>query len=260
MFQTAVLASGSKGNSILIRTDKTKILLDAGLSGKRIVESLEKIGLSGEKLAAVIVSHEHSDHIKGAGIICRKYKIPLYISKLTYEVSKVRLGKIEQFNLFESGDSLEIGDIIIKTIPGSHDSVDHSNFTFMQKLNPDQKLAVVTDNGFSPKNLLLDVENCTTIILESNYDTEMLMTGPYTWELKQRIKSRKGHFSNEQSVCFLNKILHSQLKNVILAHLSEENNKPEIAFENMNSFLKKNNHRIFLIVASQTEPIGVIDI
>ena len=130
----------------------------------------------------------------------------------------------------------------------------------MQKLNPDQKLAVVTDNGFSPKNLLLDVENCTTIILESNYDTEMLMTGPYTWELKQRIKSRKGHFSNEQSVCFLNKILHSQLKNVILAHLSEENNKPEIAFENMNSFLKKNNHRIFLIVASQTEPIGVIDI
>jgi len=260
MFQTAILASGSKGNSILIRTDKTKILLDAGLSGKRIVESLEKIGLSGEKLAAVIVSHEHSDHIKGAGIICRKYKIPLYISNLTYSISKKKLGKVENLILFESGDLFEIEDVIIKSIPGSHDSIDHSNFTFVQKDNPNKKLAVVTDNGFPPKNLLLDVAECTTIILESNYDENMLMDGPYPWELKQRIKSRKGHFSNDQSIKFLETILHSKLKNVILAHLSEENNTAEIAHKNMQSFLKTIEQEISLKVASQNEPIGVIEI
>lgn len=260
MFQTAVLASGSKGNSILIKTDKTKILLDAGLSGKRIIESLEKIELSGENLTAVIVSHEHSDHIKGAGIICRKYKLPLYISTLTYNSSKTKLGKIEDLRLFESGDLIEIGDLIIKSIPGSHDSIDHSNFTFLQKDNSDKKLAVVTDNGFSPKNLLLDVENCTTIILESNYDENMLMNGPYPWELKQRIKSRKGHFSNNQSVGFLKKILHPNLKNIILAHLSEENNTAEIAYNNMLTFLNTIEQEISLKVASQNEPIGVIEI
>ncbi len=260
MFQTAVLASGSKGNSILVKTDKVKILLDAGLSGKRIIESIEKIGLSADKLAAVIVSHEHSDHIKGAGIICRKYKIPLYISKLTYAESKRKLGKIEDLRLFESGDLFEIEDLIIKSIPGSHDSIDHSNFSFVQKSNQNQKLAVVTDNGFSPKNLLLDVADCTTIILESNYDENMLLEGPYPWELKQRIKSRKGHFSNEQSVCFLNKILHPNLKNVILAHLSEENNEPEIAYKNMNSFLKTINQNIVLEVASQIKPTEIIEV
>ncbi|OQX70558.1 MAG: MBL fold metallo-hydrolase [Candidatus Cloacimonas sp. 4484_275] len=261
MFQTAVLASGSKGNSILVKTENTKILIDAGLSGIKISEAIRKINLNENKLKALIISHEHSDHISGAGVVCRKYKIPLFITKQTYLVSRHRLGKIPAGIIhFENGETFQIGDLQISTFPSSHDVVDGVNFVLQKQDENNRKLAIATDLGYSSRLMLLKFQEATTIILESNHDEKMLLEGPYPWELKQRVKSRMGHLSNEQAVAVISQIIHPGLKNIILAHLSEINNKPEIAKNLVESYLKTINLDLNLIVSSQYEPTPIIDV
>ncbi len=261
MFQTSVLASGSKGNSILIRTEKTTFLLDAGLSGIKIINAMNKIGVSGESLHAVLVSHEHTDHILGVGILARKYRIPIYISGITYPICKGRLGKLPQdAQFFNNGETFSIGDISITPFSSSHDVVDGSNFIF-QKLNDStRKLAIATDLGFSSNLLITKLKNSSTIILESNHDLEMLLSGPYPWHLKQRIKGRQGHLSNEQAVGVISQIFHSGINNIILAHLSEINNQPVLAYNSMKNYLETIRHDIKLVVSSQYEPTDLIDI
>lgn len=261
MFQTSVLASGSKGNSILIRTNKTAILLDAGLSGKKIFSLLESINVDPSDLKGLIVSHEHSDHIGGAGVLCRKLQIPLYASKLTYSSCCQRLGKLPQgTQYFEVGKEFVINDIIIRTFPSSHDVIDGSNFVFFKQRDENRKLAVVTDSGYSSRLMLHNLQKSTSIILESNHDLQMLLNGPYPPYLIQRIKSRQGHLSNEQAVGVMTKILHPGLKNLILAHLSEKNNLPELAYEIMNNFLKEVKFSLNLQVASQYAATELIDV
>lgn len=261
MFQTSVLASGSKGNSILVRSRKTKILLDAGLSGKKITETIQSLGMNDRKLGGLIISHEHSDHISGAGIICRKYKIPLYISQLTWEESKKRIGNIPSgIVFFENGQDFEIGDISISPFPSSHDVADGSNFIFFETGKTDRKLAVATDLGFSSRLMLTKFSGATTMILESNHDVKMLLEGPYPWHLKQRVKSRHGHLSNDQAVGVISQVIHSQLKNIVLAHLSEKNNKPELAEILMRTYLDEMKSQTRLFISLQNKPTPVIDI
>ncbi len=261
MFQTSVLASGSKGNSILVRTNTSKILLDAGLSGKKITNFIKSIKLDENKLDAVVVSHEHSDHIRGAGIISRRFNIPMYISKATYEKSRKKLGKLPAGIInFSNGDTFEIGDIIIRAFPSSHDVIDGSNFTFQKMGEEGRKLAVATDLGYSSKLMLMRIMESTTIILESNHDVEMLLSGSYPPHLKQRIKSKKGHLSNKQAVEVVSKIIHKGLKNIILAHLSEENNIPQKAENAMRDYLQHIDQEIDLIVASQYSSTRLVDI
>ncbi|MFO7897050.1 MAG: MBL fold metallo-hydrolase [Candidatus Cloacimonadales bacterium] len=261
MFQASVLASGSKGNCTLIRTETTKILVDAGLSGKKIWDALEKIGAEKNKISALIISHDHSDHVKGAGIVCRKLQIPLYISRLTYESCLHKLGKLPAGVInFQVGKSLQIGDIIIDTIPSKHDTIDSSNFVFTSPNYPQRKLTLATDLGESSRYLLLKMQDSTSIILESNHDEQMLLTGPYPPPLKQRVKGKQGHLSNNQAVELLGKVLHDKLENIVLAHLSEENNRPELANETMLQFLLTKSCRAKLIVADQKEPTLLFDI
>ena len=261
MFQTAVLASGSKGNSILIRTESTKILLDAGLSGKKISGFLQDLKLDETKVNALLISHEHHDHIMGAGIICRKLKIPLYITEQTYLSSRHRIGNVsEGVNYFETGDKFQIGDIMINSFPSSHDVVDGANFIFHKVDDNVRKLAVATDLGYSTRLMLRKFKDATSIILESNHDKKMLLEGPYPWDLKQRVKSRHGHLSNEQAVGVISRIIHPGLKNLILAHLSEVNNDPEIARLLMNEYLSSINFKLNLIISSQYKATKLIDI
>jgi phosphoribosyl 1,2-cyclic phosphodiesterase len=261
MFQTAILASGSKGNSIIIRTSGTKILLDAGLSGKRISKSILELGLKESKLNALIVSHEHNDHVGGAGIICRKFNIPLFITELTYEAVKSRLGNIPAgIRYFEPGKSFSIGDIKVTPFSSSHDVVDGSNFTFEKVGCKERKLAVATDLGFSSRLLLNRFKRASTIILESNHDEEMLLRGPYPFHLKQRVKSRQGHLSNEQAVAVISQVIHPGLKNLVLAHLSEQNNTPEIAKRVMEDYLKEVNYQLNLFISLQNKPTPILDI
>ena len=261
MFKVSVLASGSKGNCTVICTDKTMVLLDAGLSGKKILNFLASVNLDANKLNAVIISHEHNDHIKGAGIICRKLDIPLYITEMTYSVSQKPLGKLpEGAVFFENGNPFKINDVEVKTFPSSHDVVDGSNFVFEKAGDKTRKLAVATDLGFSSKLMIHRIKESTTIVLESNHDVQMLLNGPYPPFLKQRIKSRQGHLSNEQAVGVITKVVHPGLKNLVLAHLSEQNNLPETAENIMKTYLKIIGHNLQLFVSSQYEATPLIDI
>lgn len=261
MFQTSVLASGSKGNSILIRTGSTKILLDAGLSGKKISAAIDKIKLNENKVDALIISHEHHDHISSAGIVCRKFQIPLYISKQTYLISRYKLKDIPNGVIhFENGDEFQIGDIKINSFSSSHDVVDGSNFILTKIDEPKKKLAIATDLGYSSRLMLRKFKGSSTIILESNHDLQMLLDGPYPPDLKWRVKGREGHLSNEQAVGVISQVIHPGLKNLILAHLSEINNRPDIASELMRNYLRSINFDLNLILSSQNEPTPLIDV
>jgi phosphoribosyl 1,2-cyclic phosphodiesterase len=261
MFQTSVLASGSKGNAILVRTESTSILIDAGLSGKKILSLFEKIKLEASCLKAIVVSHEHRDHISGAGILSRKLGIPIYISQKTYHMGQFQLGKLTvPPTFFCNGELFRIGNIIVDTFMSSHDVVDGSNFIVTKANDSERKLGIATDLGFSSRLLIQKMKQASCVILESNHDEELLYNGPYPWNLKQRVKSRQGHLSNEQAVGIISQILHPGLKNIILAHLSEQNNKPEIAFQCMSNYLKMVNHNSKLLVSAQHVPTPLIDI
>ena len=261
MFQTTVLASGSKGNCILVRTNSTEVLIDAGLSGKKIWDSMEKLNLDRDRINAVFVSHDHSDHIRGAGIVARKLNIPIYISPITYQNGMQKLGNVESLvSHFDVGDSITVGDISVLTFPSSHDTRDSCNFVLTQIENDKAKLSVCTDLGYSTRLTLNRIAGSTTLIIESNHDEDLLHNGPYPLDLKQRIRSNKGHLSNKQAVGVIESILHPELKNIILAHLSEENNTPQLAESTSKEFLESISYDVKLYIADQYHPTPIIDI
>ncbi|MCK9557916.1 MAG: MBL fold metallo-hydrolase [Candidatus Cloacimonetes bacterium] len=258
MFQTSVLASGSKGNSILVRSRDTGIILDAGISMKRIWEALDTLRIQRSIIKAVIVSHEHSDHTRSAGALCRSLKIPLYISPDTFAYSSHRLGSVdERLCYFDAGTEFLIGDILIQPFRSSHDAVDSCNFTFE---HDDRKLGVAIDLGYFSKLTVTKLSDVHTLVLESNHDLQMLMDGPYDWNLKKRVKSEHGHLSNEQAVGLLSQVLHPGLKNLVLAHLSETNNRPDLAYQTMNEYLQTIRSDINLMVADQYCHTPLVDI
>ncbi|MDI3504136.1 MAG: hypothetical protein PWP64_1072 [Candidatus Cloacimonadota bacterium] len=258
MFQTSVLASGSKGNSILIRSTDTAIILDAGISLKRIWSALEALQVPRHSIKAVVVSHEHSDHTRSVGALVRSLRIPLIISADTYSYCAHRLGKVQEYlRYFESGADFLVGDILVSPFRSSHDAVDSCNFCFE---HDDRKLGVALDLGYFSKLTTFKLSAVNTLILESNHDITMLMEGPYDWNLKKRVKSEHGHLSNDQAVGLLSQIMHSGMENLILAHLSETNNHPDLAFEVMNSYLQSIRSGIRLLVASQHEHTGLVDV
>jgi len=258
MFQTSVLASGSKGNSIFVRSRNTGIILDAGVSMKRIWEAFDLLKLPRTLVKAVIVSHEHSDHTRSAGALCRSLKIPLYISPDTYAYCHHRLGKVdERLIYFEAGREFLVGDILVQPFRSFHDAADSCNFSFV---HDDRKLGVAIDLGNFSKLTLMKLSDVNTLVLESNHDLQMLMDGPYDWELKKRVKSEHGHLSNEQAVGLISQILHPGLQNLVLAHLSETNNLPELAFRVMNDYLQSIRSDIRLMLADQYSHTPLIDI
>ncbi len=261
MLRTSVLLSGSKGNANLIFTDDTYLLLDAGLSAKKIFSAMEEIGVDPSKLNGVVISHEHSDHVNGAGIISRKLNIPIYFTEATYSRCYSKLGKLNQAPIyFCVGDDFVIGDIKVSSFSSSHDAIDSSNFLFEQLDNTKQKLAIATDLGFASKLLLNKIKEVTTLVLESNHDEVILLNGSYSWELKQRVKSIRGHLSNKQAVAVVSQMMHPGLSNLILAHLSEANNTPELAFKEMSSYLKEIKAEVNLFIANQHRPTPIINV
>ncbi len=219
------LASGSRGNSIFISSPDTALLIDAGLSGKEVQRRLDLVGEDPEKLSAIIITHEHSDHIRGAGILSRRFKIPVYITPNTYAACQ-GLGKIDLLRFFECGSPFEIGTIGVNPFSVSHDARDPVGLTLTFQ---EKKIGIATDLGIVTNLVREHLKNSTALYLESNHDPEMLTNGPYPWHLKQRIKSRMGHLSNVDTRNLVSELLHQDLKHIILAHLSDENNHPKKA-------------------------------
>lgn len=217
------LASGSKGNSTYVSDGTTSILIDAGLSGTEIQRRLNSRNLSVEKLDAIVVSHEHSDHIKAVGVLSRRYRLPVYINR-NAQNALMPLGKIKQMRLFECGTTFSINNLMIHPFSISHDAADPVGFTIGQN---GTKIGIATDLGIATSMVKEHLKSCSLLILESNHDPDMLANGPYPWPLKQRIKSRTGHLSNVDSKNLLQELQHDKLEHVILAHLSETNNTPQ---------------------------------
>ncbi len=262
MFQTSVLVSGSKGNSVLVRTGETAVLLDSGVSAKTIFAALDQLGMDRNELRAVLVSHEHSDHTRGIGVLARKLKIPIFINEGTLCQCAHRIGNLPGgVQYFETGRSFSIRDLVIHPFASSHDAADSCNFTFMREGDSDErKLGVATDLGFPTVLAVNRLKHCTTLVLESNHDMHMLMEGPYDWALKQRIKSINGHLSNDQAVGVLSQVMHHGLQNLILAHLSEINNDPALALQTMQDYLQTIRSEIRLFVAGQHQHTPLLNV
>ena len=221
-----VLASGSKGNATYVSDGETSILIDAGLSGIELNRRLTSRGLSADQLDAIIVTHEHTDHIRGVGVLSRRYKLPVYINPKTQKAAH-QLGELHTTQLFECGATFHINNLAIHPFSISHDAKDPTAFTINQN---GSTVAIATDLGIVTSLVKEHLKRCDLLILEANHDPEMLETGPYPWPLKQRISSRIGHLSNLSSKILLEELQHEKLQHVILAHLSEINNTPQKAF------------------------------
>ncbi len=221
-----VLASGSKGNAIYISNGSVAILIDAGLSGVEIERRLKSRGLSPEDLDAILVSHEHGDHIQGVGVLSRRYNLPVYMNTKTREAALLQLGKISALENFECGSPFTIENLTIHPFSISHDAEDPVGFTVHHN---GSKIGIATDLGIATTVVKEHLKKCSLMILEANHDPLMLIEGPYPWPIKQRIKSRTGHLSNEDSKDLLQELKHDRLEYVILAHLSETNNTAQQA-------------------------------
>jgi len=248
LLKVCVLASGSKGNAVYISNGRASILFDAGLSGKEIQQRMLVRQLDPKSLTGIVVSHEHSDHIRGVGILSRRFNLPVYISPKTAKAASGQIGKLYQTSYFDCGKTFEIQGVKIRPFTTSHDAEDPAGFTISYK---GQKVGLATDLGVATGMVKEHLKRCNLLILEANHDMDMLINGPYPWYLKQRIKSRNGHLSNEDSCNLLGKVIHKNLTCVVLAHLSEQNNHPEKALKSVKQAVVNQHHNLKFHVASQ---------
>lgn len=231
------LASGSKGNCLYLETGETRVLIDVGLSLREMLLRMELAGIDAAGIDAVLVTHEHIDHIRSAGSFARKFNVPVF-------ASHVVRGKAEKYfkktNVceFESGCSFTFRDVVIDPVPITHDCCDPVGFVIESR---EGRAASVTDLGIVTRLVTEKLRGCRFLNLESNHDLEMLMNGPYPWELKQRIKSRHGHISNEESLELLHELAHAGLEALVMAHLSEVNNHPDHVRRTTATFLHDQN-------------------
>ena len=245
--RVCVLASGSKGNAIYVSDAQSSILVDAGLSGLEIGRRMQAAGLKMENLSAIVVSHEHSDHVRGVGVLARRHGLPVYISIGTAAAAAAQLGSIKDLRHFEIGRTFNINGLKIHPFATCHDADDSAGFTIAQN---GHKIGIATDLGIVTAMVKEHLKKCSVLVLEANHDPTMLIEGPYPWPLKQRIKSRNGHLSNQASSELLAEVKHDGLCHVILAHLSETNNTPEKALQTVQQAVDQKD-RFTLHVACQ---------
>lgn len=222
------LFSGSSGNALYVGCDDAQILVDAGMSGTRVCTELARVGIDPRCLDAILVTHEHADHIKGIGILSRKYDLPVFATEGTWQAMYNKIGPIADKNriLFEPEQDFFIGSIDVTPFSTPHDAAQSVGYTF--ELDG-AKLAVATDLGCVRDGWLNHVLGSDAVLLESNYDPDMLKAGPYPYELKKRIMSRHGHLSNDDAGAVAVELVRSGTRQIILGHLSKENNFPELA-------------------------------
>lgn len=255
------VASGSSGNCHYIQKNNTKILVDAGLSGKAVQAGLSYNGVDLAGVNAIFITHEHIDHIKGVGILSRRYDIPVYANLATWQAMGASLGKIREENkrFFSVAEDIVVGDLSIKPFSTSHDAADPCGFVFE---DGNRRLAIATDLGYVTSEVEQAVLGCEMVVLEANHDVEMLKMGSYPYHLKRRVLSELGHLSNEGAGELGIKLVTSGTKALFLAHLSGENNIPLLAYETVASLLEEKgiqpNTDLRLSVLERGRPSGTV--
>lgn len=231
------LSSGSKGNAIYVESEKSKVLVDCGHSGKFLELLMQSIGEDASELNGIFVTHEHLDHIKGVGVLSRRYDLPILANEKTWMAMGPVIGKIDPKNIFvfKTNSFFSFRDLDVHAINTFHDAADPVAFIFYQK---NQKISIMTDTGIVTEPMKDAIRGSNAYLLEANHDIGMLKNGPYPYNLKQRILSDFGHLSNDSSKVILEDILKGNAETVILGHLSDENNLEELAFNEIYSHLK----------------------
>lgn len=233
-----VLASGSTGNALVVSTDEGKVLIDAGLSAKKIDQLLKEKDMAASELDAILVTHEHADHIKGLGAVARKYDLPVYANEKTWEELNKHIGEIAEDKrcVMETGEVRNFGSLQVESYGISHDAAEPVGYCFYHE---DQKLSLATDLGYMSSKVKEKIQDSDVLILESNHDIEMLRMGKYPWNIKRRILSDLGHLSNEAAGIGLVDIMTSRTKRVYLAHLSRDHNMMDLARLTVNNVVEE---------------------
>lgn len=236
--ELTTLASGSKGNSVYIGTKDTKILIDAGLSGSKIESALKDINICLDQIDAIFVTHEHSDHIDGVGVLSRRYNLPVYATEGTWNNMPQKVGKISKNNkrLVYKDEGILLNDIFIRPFEVPHDAKEPVCYSVLYN---GIKVCVATDMGHITRNVIENIRHCSALVLESNHDINMLKNGAYPYNLKERILGKFGHISNETCGKLLSCVMNDRLKNVFLGHLSQDNNTPDLAYLTVASTLEE---------------------
>ena len=257
------LYSGSSGNSIFVSSKQSKVLIDAGLPGKRIEQAVSEIGQSLEHTDAIFITHEHIDHIKGVGVLSRKYDIPIYANEKTWKRMEPSIGKIKEHNIkiIDRRSEVFIGDLSVKSFAIPHDAVCPVGYTVN---STERQVSVATDFGVFTEEIQDNIKDSDLILLESNHDVSMLKYGPYPYNLKRRILSEIGHLSNEdcgQAIVNLTKF--GLGKKILLGHLSGTNNNPDLAYQTVINTLNENGlelgRDLTVSLASREKPSGYIE-
>ena len=255
----SVLASGSTGNAFYIESNKTRLLIDAGLSGKQIDRLFNEVDLDPNQLDGILVTHEHSDHIKGLGIVARKYNLPIYANEKTWNAMEHQLGKLttDQKFHFAANSVKTFADMDVESFSVSHDAADPMFFTFRHN---DKKVALVTDLGYVSERIKDTIKGADAYVFESNHDVSMLQMGSYPWSVKQRILGDSGHVSNEDCGLALCDVIDHNTKRVYLAHLSKDNNMKDLARMSVDQVLRERGIEMNLFDTDPNFPTPVYEV
>lgn len=231
------LFSGSSGNCQYIKTKNTSILVDAGLSGKKIQQEMASIGEDPKNIDAIFITHEHLDHVQGAGIISRRFDVPIYANEETWEAMKSIVGEVKSHNMRIIKDCAEVGDFYVEAFDISHDSVKPVGYNIYYN---NRKISMVTDTGCTNDKIINSIKDSDLLLIESNHDEDMVLIGPYPWSLKRRVLGEFGHMSNDAAGNLISKVLKKGTEIVLLGHLSKENNFPQLAYKTVENILIEN--------------------
>ena len=261
MFQFCSLYSGSTGNSSIVQSNKTKILVDVGESAKKIAEALASINVDPFSINAILITHEHSDHVKGLAVFSKKYNVPVYANIETWNAMQKYKEKLNEENIKTfTFNKFKIGDIEVNPFPIPHDAANPCGFNLF---HDNKKMSIATDIGHMSKEIITNLSDSSFLLLEANYEPEILKCSSYPYMLKERIKGPNGHLSNSDAGKTISYLVDHGLNQVMLGHLSKENNFPELAYKTVVEELIEHNYNensLSLSIANRYETSPIIDV
>jgi len=257
--RVAVLGSGSSGNSTLVSAGNTFVLVDAGFSARDLARRMERLGVDPADVRAILITHDHGDHTRGMGVFARQHGTALYMTERTRDACARLLRGGEDVRLYRPGRPFTLGDVRVEPFLTVHDAADPVGVALVDECTG-LRMGVATDLGRPTAQIRHALSGCDLLILEANHDEALLATSPYPWSVKQRIASSHGHLSNQAAAQLAVELLHPRLAAVVLAHLSEACNRPELALEAVSRALRQARWRGHLQVAVQDAPTGWLDI